>query len=189
MEIKELKEELKIYIKNEQRYIHSLGTMNMAEILANNYKVDTNKAMKTALMHDIAKEIIEEEALKYVKENNIEITEVEKYNTKLLHGKIGADICSKRYRFDKDMCNAIKWHTTGRENMSILEKIIFCADKVEENRKYKDIKYYRQLAMDNIDQAILEIIDYTIKENIEKGKLLLEKSIETRNYILINMKK
>ena len=73
--------------------------------------------------------------------------------------------------------------------MSILEKIIFCADKVEETRKYSNVEYYRQLSIDDIDKAILEIIDYTIKDNIDKGKLLLEKSIETRNYILINLKK
>ncbi len=189
MEIEELKEELKKYITNEKRYLHSLGTMKMCKILAKKYNVDIEKAEKVGLVHDIAKEIIDEEAIKYVKENNIEITEVEKYNTKLLHGKIGADLCRKIYNFDEDMCSAIKWHTTGRANMSILEKIVFCADKIEENRKYDNVEYYRNLVLKDIDQAVLEIIDYTIKSNIEKGKLLLEKSIETRNYILINQKK
>lgn len=189
MEIEDLKEELKKYITDEKRYSHSLGTMKMCKVLAERYNVDIEKAEKTGLMHDIAKEIIDEEAFKYVKENDIEITEVEKCNTKLLHGKIGADLCKKIYNFDEDMCMAIKWHTTGRANMSILEKIVFCADKVEENRKYDNVEYYRDLAMRNLDQAILEIIDWTIKSNIEKGKLLLEKSIETRNYILINQKK
>lgn len=189
MEIEQLKEELKKYITDESRYIHSLGVMKMSQILAKEYNIDEVKAQKTGLMHDIAKEIIDEKALKYVEENNIEITEVERYNTKLLHGKIGADLCKKMYNFDEDMCNAIKWHTTGRANMSLLEKIIFCADKVEENRSYSEVEYYRELALKNIDQAILEITDWTIKRNIEKGKLLLEKSIETRNYILINQKK
>lgn len=189
MEIEELKEELKKYIKNEKRYNHSLGTMKMCKTLASKYNIDEKKAEKTGLMHDIAKEIIDEEAINYVKENNIEITEIEKINPKLLHGKIGADICRKKYNFDEEMCNAIKWHTTGRANMSLLEKIVFCADKIEENRSYEDVEYYRNLAMQDVDQAVLEIIDWTIKSNIEKGKLLLEKSIETRNYILINHKK
>ncbi len=189
MKIEELKEELKKYITNEKRYSHSLGTMKMSKMLADKYNIDIEKAEKTGLMHDIAKEIIDEEALKYIKENNIEITDVERYNTKLLHGKIGADLCKKIYNFDEDMCNAIKWHTTGRANMSILEKIVFCADKIEENRSYENVEYYRNLAMEDIDQAVLEIIDWAIKSNIEKGKLLLEKSIETRNYILINRKK
>ena len=189
MEIEKLKNELKKYIKNEERYNHSIGAMKMAEILAKSYNINKQEVMEAALMHDIAKEIIKEEALKYVKENNIEITEVERYNTKLLHGKIGADICKKKFQFNEDMCNGIRWHTTGRANMSILEKIIFCADKVEETRKYSNVEYYRQLSIDDIDKAILEIIDYTIKDNIDKGKLLLEKSIETRNYILINLKK
>lgn len=189
MEIEELKNELKKYISNEERYIHSLGVMKMCKMLANKYKIDENRAEKTGLMHDIAKEIINEDAIKYVEENNIEITEVERINTKLLHGKIGADICRKKYNFDEEMCNAIKWHTTGRANMSLLEKIVFCADKTEENRTYEDVEYFRNLIIQDIDQAILEIIDWSIKSNIDKGKLLLEKSIETRNYILINQKK
>ena len=123
MEINELKEELKKYIKDEKRYNHSLGVMKMCKELANKYNVDEERAKKAGLMHDVAKEIIDEEAIKYVEENNIEITEIEEYNTKLLHGKIGADICKKTYNFDEDMCNAIRWHTTGRAKMGLLEKI------------------------------------------------------------------
>lgn len=189
MEIEKLKIELQNYIKDKERYEHSLGTMKMAGILADRYEINKEDVMKAALMHDMAKEIVGGEALKYIEENNIEITEIERYNTKLLHGKIGADICKKKFQFNEDMCNGVRWHTTGRANMSMLEKIIFCADKVEENRKYNDVEYYRQLSINDINKAILEIINFTLKDNIEKGKLLLEKSIETRNYILINVKK
>ena len=86
-----------------------------------------------AIAHDIAKEMTDEEMLEYAKLNHIEVDEIESIQPSLLHGKIGADIAAKKYGFTEDMVNAIKWHTTGRKNMSMLEKIIYVADKTEEN--------------------------------------------------------
>ena len=189
MSINELKNELKKYIKNDDRFKHSIGVSKMARELARKYGINEEKAEKCGLMHDIAKEILPEDSLKYVKNNNIEINEIERLNPKLLHGSIGADICKNKYGFDEEMCNAIKWHTTGRANMSMMEKIVFVADKIDETRTYDDVDEYRKLAFENIDKAILEITNYVIRTNIEKGKLLSEKSIQTRNYILLNEKK
>ena len=73
--------------------------------------------------------------------------------------------------------------------MSLMEKIVYVADTVEETRNYGDVEYYRNLAKKDIDQAMLEILDYVIDDNLKNGKLILEKSIETRNFILINRKK
>ena len=189
MELNELIEELKKYIKGEDRFKHSIGVSKMAKELAKKYGIDEEKAAKCGLMHDMAKEISEEECLKYAKENDMKLIDIERKNPKLLHGPIGAIICKKNYGFDKDMCNSIKWHTTGRPNMSMLEKIVFVADKIDETRKYDDVEKYRELAFEDIDEAILEITNYVIKKNIDKGKTLSEKSIQTRNYILLNRKK
>ena len=120
---------------SEKRYNHSIGVMKKAEELAKLYKVNINKAKLVGLAHDIGKELSKEDKLKYVKENNIEIDRIEKINVGLLHGKIGADICKKRYDFTEDMQDAIKFHTTGNKDMDLLAKIIFVADKIEEGRK------------------------------------------------------
>ena len=95
---------------SEKRYNHSIGVMKKAEELAKLYKVNINKAKLVGLAHDIGKELSKEDKLKYVKENNIEIDRIEKINVGLLHGKIGADICKKRYDFTEDMQDAIKFH-------------------------------------------------------------------------------
>ena len=87
------------------------------------------------------------------------------------------------------MCDAIENHTTGRANMSLMEKIIYVADAVEINRDYSDVEYYRDLAFEDLDRAVLEIVDFVIEDNIKKGNIILEKSIESRNFILINRKK
>lgn len=188
MEIEKLIEELKKYI-NGNRYNHSIAVMEMCEKLSQKYNTDVEKTKKAGLMHDLAKELSEESKLLYIKENNIEINDVEKANIDLTHGKIAADICKKNYGFDDEMCDAIKFHTTGKENMTMLQKIVFIADKCDETREYEAAQELRTKALIDIDQAIIENIDYTIKKQIELNRPILEKSIETRNFILINTKK
>lgn len=175
---------------SEKRYNHSVGVMKKAEELAKIYNVNVNKAKLVGLAHDIGKELSSEEKLKYVKENNIKIDEIEKINVGLLHSKIGADICKKRYGFDEEMQNAIKYHTTGNKDMNLLAKIIFVADKIEETRKYKDenkmkiLEEARNLAKENIDKALLYEIDASLIYTIQKKELIHPDSIETRNMII-----
>lgn len=175
---------------SEKRYNHSVGVMKKAEELAKIYNVDTNKAKLVGLAHDIGKELSKEEKLQYAKDNNIEIDEIEKVNVGLLHGKIGADICKKRYGFTRDLQDAIKYHTTGNKNMDLLAKIIFVADKIEDGRNYKneqkmqDLEKMRKIAKENIDEAVLYSIDASLVFTIQKKELIHPDSIATRNAIL-----
>ena len=180
---------------SEKRYNHSVGVMKKAEELAKIHGADINKAKLTGLAHDIAKELSEEDKLKYAKQNNIEVDEVEKINVGLLHGKIGADICKKRYGFTDEMQDAIKYHTTGNENMDLLAKIIFVADKIEDGRKYKDnekknqeLQEVRQIAKENLDEAVLREINSSLVYTIQKGNLIHLDSIRTRNKIIKDMR-
>ena len=157
---------------SEKRYIHSIGVMKQAEYLAKEYGQDVEIAKAVGIAHDIAKELTEEEKIKYVEENKIEIDEIEKINIGLLHAKIGADICKKKYNFTEEMQNAIKYHTTGNENMDTLAKIIFVADKTEENRKYDDLQTVQKLADEDLDKCILYILDYMLVDNVKKQKTI-----------------
>ncbi len=175
---------------SEKRYKHSLGVMKKAEELALIYGIDINTAKLTGLAHDIGKEFSDEEMLKYVKENNIQVDNVEAVNVGLLHAKIGADICKKKYNFTIEMQNAIKYHTVGNENMDLLAKIIFVADKTEEGRNYKDeakneqLQKVRELSKKNLDEALLYEIDSSLIYTIQKHKLVHTDSILTRNKLL-----
>lgn len=191
--VKELLQKINQDIKkelSEKRYNHSVGVMKKAEELAKIYNVDTNKAKLVGLAHDIGKELSKEEKLQYAKDNNIEIDEIEKVNVGLLHGKIGADICKKRYGFTRDLQDAIKYHTTGNKNMDLLAKIIFVADKIENGRNYKneqkmqDLEKMREIAKENIDEAVLYSIDASLVFTIQKKELIHPDSIATRNAIL-----
>ena len=188
--IEKMKEDLK-NIVSERRYIHSVGVMEMCEKLAKIYKVDVEKAKIAGLLHDNAKEMSPEEMLDYVKKNNIEITEIEKINTPILHGKIGADIAKKKYGVDKQIEDAIKYHTTTNIKMDTLAKILYVSDKIEMNRMSDEynIQEEREVAKKDLDRAVLMIIDSNIESLIKKGKLIEQESIETRNKILIEMLK
>ena len=142
--LNEINEDIKKEL-SEERYKHSVGVMKKAEELAKIYRVNISEAKLVGLAHDIAKEMPKEAKFKYVEEKNIKIDEIEKINIGLLHGKIGADICKKRYDFSTDMQKAIEYHTTGNPNMNMLAKIIFVADKTEEGRSYSNAERQKEL--------------------------------------------
>ncbi len=174
-------------ILSEKRYIHSIGVMEMAGKLAEIYNVDIQTAKIAGLLHDIAKEMSPEEMLKYVEDNNIEIDEIERINTPILHGKIGADISKKRYNVNEKIQKAIEYHTTTSPDMDMLAKIIYVSDKIELNRRSEnyDIEYERDLALKDLDETVIFIIESNIKSLMKKEKLIHPKSIETRNKLII----
>ena len=188
--IDKIKEDLKNTL-SERRYIHSLGVMEMAVELAKIYNVDEKKAELAGLLHDNAKEMTPEELLKYVDDNNIKISEVERINTKILHGKVGADIAKKKYGVSKEIQEAIEYHTTTNPNMTTLDKIVFVADKIELNIKSAtyDIESERELAKKDLDGAVIFIINSNITSLIQKDKLINEESINTRNKLIIERMK
>ena len=188
MEIEELKEELKKYLKTS-RYDHSISVMEVSGQLAEKYHINKEKVMKVALMHDMAKELPFDELKNYIIKNNIYASKMEMRVGVTLHGKVAADMCKKKYGFNYEMCKAISIHTTGKPRMSLLEKIIFIADKIDYTRIYEGVEELRKLAFQDIDSAIVKNIENSIIRNIESNRLILEESIKTRNYILINTKK
>lgn len=187
MEYEEIENDVKSVL-SEYRFTHSLGVVKKAVELAKIYGVQEETAKKVGIAHDIAKEMTDEEMLEYVKNNNIEIDEIETVKPSLLHGKIGADIAAKKYGFTEDMVNAIKWHTTGRENMSMLEKIIYVADKTEENRKGTrfNLEKSRELSTQNIDETLIFLMNEFITYNVINEWLIHPETIDARNDLLLN---
>lgn len=183
--INDLKETL-----SENRYLHCISTMKKAKQMAKKYNQDEQIVMLTAVAHDIAKEIPNEEMIKYAGENNIKLDEVDKMATMVLHGKIGADMVAKKYGFTKEMQDAIYYHSTGRANMTMLDKIIFLADKSENRRQGEDADKLRNIIeKEGVDEAILWDIDYyTIPRTIEKKKVIHTESINARNDITMKLK-
>lgn len=185
MNINKICDEVK-KVLSEKRYNHSLGVMEKAGELAQKYNVDIEKAKIVGLTHDIAKEMTPEESYEYVEKNNIEIDDIERIQPHLLHGKIGADICAKKYGFNTQMQNAIIQHTTGNEKMDLFAKIIFIADKIEKNRTYDGVEEIRKIANLDIDKAVLMCLDNSIIKTVKKNNIIHPDTINTRNALLMN---
>jgi len=190
-ETEELIEKIKGDLKemmSEHRFNHSVSVMKKAIELAEIYGENVDEAALAGLTHDIAKEIPDDEAFKLAEENGIELDEIEKVNTKLIHGKIGAFVARRKYGFNDRILNAIRLHTETSPDMDMLAKIVFVADKIEDTRVSEkiDIDEQRRVAAEDIDGAIILIIDNTVKKLVEKGKLIHPEEILTRNELLRN---
>lgn len=134
MTVKEIKKILEENL-SPKRYAHILGVVETSKELARRYKYSVRKAELAALLHDVAKEYTKHDRLVFCKLNNVNINDVLKFD-KIVHSFLGAEVA--RYNFgvkDEEVLNAIKYHTTGRANMTKLEKIIYCADFIEPNRR------------------------------------------------------
>ena len=120
---KELSKELK-----PDRFDHTLGVAYTASSMAFVHGADSTKALIAGMLHDCAKCMSHEEQIKICEKNNIDVTDIERRNHSLLHAKVGMYLARTKYDvYDTEILNAIRWHTTGREDMSLLEKIIYIA--------------------------------------------------------------
>lgn len=155
---------------DEDRYEHTLGVAYTSVCLAMRYGEDLHKAELAGLLHDCAKCIPDNIKLDKCRQNHIRITKAQEQNPSLLHGKLGAFIAADRYKIkDQNILNAIENHTTGRPDMSLLEKIVFVADYIEPRRnKATDLPRLRQLAFLDIDRAVYEIMNQTLRYLKEK---------------------
>ena len=152
---KELQESLK-----PDRFDHTLGVAYTAAALAFAHGADAEKALIAGMLHDCAKCMSNDEQIKICEKNNIEISDVEKRNHSLLHAKVGMYLARTKYDvYDTEILNAIRWHTTGREDMSLLEKIVYIADFIEPNRKpLEGMDIIRKEAFTDIDRCLAHIL-------------------------------
>lgn len=186
MELKDIQEYVEGHL-SEKRYYHSKCVMERAIELGEKYGIEQDVIAKIGIAHDIAKEMPPDEKLKYVEENSIKVDETERENTTLLHAKIGKDIAIKKFGFSESMGQAIANHTTGNKNMDIYSKILFIADRTSKDRDFEDLEYLNKLVEENIDEAVLYILDKKIELQIKKRAPIHINGIVARNYILNTM--
>ena len=161
--INKIKEDLESLLK-PSRFKHILGVADTAKTMAEHFKLNPNKAYFAGILHDCAKYMSDSELLNICYENNIEVSDSEKKKPDLLHAKVGAFIAQKKYNItDPEILSAIRWHTTGREDMTDLEKIIFSADYIEPGRtKQPNLDYLRSIYLKNLDLLVYDILKDTM---------------------------
>ncbi len=176
---------------SERRYRHSIGVMEEAIKLAEHYGADVEKAKIAGLTHDCAKEIGVDDSIRILKDDyGITPDAMSLQMPRLLHGALGSCIVQSRFGiYDTEILDAIRYHTTGKADMSLLSKIIYIADYIEPNRNYEDVDILRGLAYKDIDSAIIFGIDFTIQDLIEKGKTIHPDTLHCRNDIIVRRSK
>ena len=150
---------------SEYRHIHSVNVSKEAKRLAIIYGCNEEKAAIAGMLHDITKELSKEEQLKIMFDGDIILDNLQKNSPKLWHGISGSVYVSKNLDIDdKDILNAIRYHTTGRANMSLLEKIIFVADFTSEERTYNGVSSMRKKTKKSLEEAMLFGLKFTLKD-------------------------
>ena len=181
----EIKAKLKTMLK-EKRYIHSLGTMQTSVELAKRYGANQDKAQLAGLLHDCAKNIAYEKAYTMCEEYGIPLDPIMCKSPKLIHQLLGAEVARREFGVeDEEVLQAIRVHTTGAPDMTMLDKIIYLADFTEPNReRLKGMDELRELTHKDLDDAMLFALDISIKIALKKGNLLHPDAVHARNQLV-----
>ncbi|MBR3276584.1 MAG: bis(5'-nucleosyl)-tetraphosphatase (symmetrical) YqeK [Eubacterium sp.] len=170
---------------NPVRYQHTLGVTYTAAALAMKYGLDVGKARLAGLLHDCAKCIPDDEKIRMCRENPVEVTEFELEHPYLLHSKLGAFVAQAEYGVtDEEILSAIRWHTTGKPEMTVLEQIIYISDSIEPNRddELPDLRDVRILAFTDLDECCVQIMHDNIAHIKARGLPMDSMTEKAYNY-------
>ena len=168
---------------HHRRVPHVLGTEQEAIHLAERWGADVAKARRAALLHDCTKKLNLPEQLALAERFQVPLDEMERREIKLLHAKTGAGIAEAVFGTDEEITNAIRWHTTGRARMTLLEKVIYLADYIEPTRDFCDLTELRELAFKDLDRAMLMGLTMAVRDLKERGVPVHSNSVRARDYL------
>lgn len=168
---------------SERRFKHVLGVEETAVALAERYGESPEKASIAALTHDYAKERTDEEFQLAIDQGEYEDKkELLKYGNAIWHGLVGADFVARELEItDEEILNAIRLHTTGAAEMTLLDKIIYIADYIEPGRNFPGVEDARVIAFSDLDQAVAFETKHTLAHLVEAENPVYPKTIETYN--------
>lgn len=173
---------------SEKRRVHTYGVRDTAIELAKKYGADTYKTEISALLHDLYRGVPENALNYYVKHLNLSSDYID--NRNLAHGPVAAEMIQKDFDVhDEDIINAVRFHTTARPDMTLLEKIIYIADAIEPGRNYPGVNDIRKLAYQDLDVACLASIKKTIDFVASEGKFLDGRTIAAKEYLEVEINK
>lgn len=175
---------------NERRFYHSECVSRCARTLAAKYGADVNKAALAGLVHDIMKNVTEAGQRAVIDRAGIVLSEAESANPKVLHSIAGEAFLRTDCGIeDEEILSAVRYHTTGRAGMSLLDKVIYIADFISADRDYPDVDVVRRLADASLEQAILYTAGYTISKLVSKGKIIHPATVDCYNDTLLEIKR
>ena len=180
----EFLEELKKRLK-PQRLYHSICVAEQARHLAELYGGDKDRAYTAGLIHDIMRYEDPDSMIRMIEEDGkYHLSESEKKITVTLHAVAGEVFLRREMKVtDEEILSAVRYHTTGKEDMSLLEKILYAADLTSEDRNYPDIKEVRKLAEEDLDRTCLMGLSFTIEDNARRNRPINTDTVKAYNYL------
>ena len=167
---------------SEKRFYHSQCVAEEAVRLAVLYGADPEKARLAGLLHDILKDTPAEEQLKILQGFCIMMNDTELANQKLWHAISGAAFLEFGLGIrDRELLSAVRCHTSGRKNMTLLEKVLFVADYISADRDYPGVEELRAVARESLEEAIIEGVAFTVQELMSRREPVASASIDAYN--------
>ncbi|CAM4000287.1 bis(5'-nucleosyl)-tetraphosphatase (symmetrical) YqeK [Cohnella lubricantis] len=168
----------------ERRWQHVLGVIETAVELADRFGGDRDKAWLAALLHDYTKAWPIEKMERIIREQGLP-AELLEHDKELWHAHVGAWVVRQEHGIDdEEVLDAIRYHTSGRERMTKLDKIVCLADYMEPSREYPGVERIRELAKTNLDEALVAGFDSTITFLLSKGKVIFPLTVLSRNDLI-----
>lgn len=175
---------------SDYRYQHSLCVAKAAVELAERYGADAEKAFLAGLLHDITKEANREEHFALFASGQVALTKAESVNPKLWHAMSAPVFLKEKLNIaDEEILTAVRYHTTARAGMSLLEKVIYIADFISADRDYDDVEVVRALAKQSMEETMLYTLDYSIRELLARKRAIHPDSIACYNETVLNKEK
>lgn len=170
---------------NEKRYFHSLCVADEAKRLSEKYGCDREKAYLAGLLHDITKNANDEEQLQIFSDFDIILNDIEKNSKKLWHAISGALYVEHILKItDRDIIDAIRYHTTAKANMSLLAKILYIADFTSADRDYDDVEVIREIAEKSLDFALIYALKYSVCDLVNQNRAVHLDTVCAYNQII-----
>lgn len=171
----------------EKRWAHTQGVIAESIRLAKRYGADPAKAELAATLHDVAKYWAIEEQRRLLIREQIGLDELA-FEKALMHAVIGAWVAEHEYGItDQEVLDAIRYHTSGRAAMTVLDKVVCLADYIEPGRDFPGVEAIRALADENLNAALVAGFNSTIAFLIETNKRIFPRTLEARNGLLAEM--
>ncbi|MGN0467543.1 MAG: bis(5'-nucleosyl)-tetraphosphatase (symmetrical) YqeK [Acutalibacteraceae bacterium] len=174
----------------EKRFIHSLNVAESAVCLAEKYGADKDKAYIAGLLHDCTKNENANTQLQMMTDDGIILSQTEQSNKKLWHAISGEVYARKVLKIeDKEILGAIRYHTTGKAGMTLLEKIIYIADYISAERDYPDVSVMRELSEKSLEEAALYSLKFSLKNLSQNERVIHCDSVDFYNELIIEKNK
>ena len=169
-------------LHKKTRAAHAVGVCETARQMARQFGADEALAARAGILHDVTKALTGAQQLLLAEKYEVRLTDFERQNRQLLHAKTGAAIARTLFGECEAVCSAITYHTTGKTDMTTLEKIIYLADMIEPNRTYPGVDTIRAAAEESLDGGVLLALERTICYLQEEGFAVCEDSVRAPGF-------